>query len=172
MPDLNEQMRADFMAVPEFAALDMDWNVSIQSFTNPATDLRWAGYKAARRQHGSAAQAVAHAWFHRGMVNFDSEEALAALAALDDGKGTPIPLFAAAGERHRAIGAAIERACKELPLNFEVQVMLERDAGTVTLYYPEGQECDDQFDADTFDEQITNAIDAAMKAGAQGGGNV
>lgn len=74
--------------------------------------------------------------------------------------------------RHQEIGKAIERACKELPDGFEVEVMLERGAGTVTLYCPEGYGTDEGHDADTFDEQINHAIDAAMKAGAQGGGNV
>lgn len=39
-----------------------------------------------------AAEPVAHAWFHRGMANFDPEDSL---RALDDRKGTPIPLYLA-----------------------------------------------------------------------------
>ncbi len=39
------------------------------------------------------AEPVAHAWFHRGMVNFDAADSL---ALHDDGKGTPIDLYLAA----------------------------------------------------------------------------
>lgn len=67
------------------------------------------------------------------------------------------------GARQLAIGRAVERACNELPPGFEVEVMLERDAGTVTLYCPEGYGTDECPDADTFDERINHAIDAAIK---------
>lgn len=40
----------------------------------------------------AAIHPVAHAWLHRGMANFDPGSVL---SALDDGKGTPIPLYAA-----------------------------------------------------------------------------
>ena len=61
--------------------------------------------KAIIRRHLEAADAVrereasqtkgldepaAFVWFHRGLVNFDTEDSL---SELDDGKGTPIPLY-------------------------------------------------------------------------------
>jgi hypothetical protein len=66
--------------------------------------------------------------------------------------------------RHQAIGKAVERACSELPPGFDVEIVLERDAGTVRLCVPDGFSSEEHFDADTFDEQINNAIDAAIRA--------
>lgn len=96
MANLNEQMRAGVSVQEVRDEYERQLNKRYEAGEAhvPVPDILWATVNAilARRQHGSAVQAVVHAWFHRGMVNFDSEEAL---AALDDGKGTPIPLFTA-----------------------------------------------------------------------------
>jgi hypothetical protein len=66
----------------------------------------------------SSAEPVVYAWFHRGMVNFDAD---CALAALDDGKGTPIKLYLAPPD-----AAAMAARIKEL----EAEVARLKGGGT------------------------------------------
>jgi hypothetical protein len=58
---------------------------------------------------------------------------------------------------------AINRACKELPIGFDLHIELEKDAGTVRLYLPDTDAEQDDFGSDlTFAETINAAIDAAI----------
>lgn len=67
MPNLNEQdraeqLRAEFESlVPRYAFLG--YNETAECYINDSVDSMWRGFQlAARRQHGSAAQAVASSW--------------------------------------------------------------------------------------------------------------
>jgi hypothetical protein len=61
-------------------------------------------------------------------------------------------------ERHREIGAAVERACRELPDGFDLQLELEKDAGTVRLDVADTDASIDEFAGDTFADHINAAI--------------
>ncbi|MBR8475791.1 hypothetical protein [Burkholderia cenocepacia] len=62
----------------------------------------------------------------------------------------------------------VQRACTELPDGYEIEIMLERDAGTVDVCGPDGGRLDVDFDEDTFDWKIHAAIDAAIDAARTG----
>ncbi|HKT63466.1 MAG TPA: hypothetical protein VJR91_07800 [Burkholderia sp.] len=62
----------------------------------------------------------------------------------------------------------MQRACTELPDGYEIEIMLERDAGTVDVCGPDGGRLDSDFDEDTFDWKIHAAIDAAIDAARAG----
>ena len=64
----------------------------------------------------------------------------------------------------------LQRACTELPDGYEIEIMLERDAGTVDVCGPDGGRLDVDFDEDTFDWKIHAAIDAAIDAARAGEG--
>lgn len=70
--------------------------------------------------------------------------------------------------RHVAIGAAIERAAKDLPDGYTMMVELERGAGSVTLFIPpisdeeQGRTVND-FCGDGFEDFLTNAIEYAVE---------
>jgi hypothetical protein len=68
-------------------------------------------------------------------------------------------------QRQLAIGQAVERACKELPEGAEIQIYLERGAGTVNMTDWDGNEFD-HFDQDheDFACRINAAIDGAIAA--------
>lgn len=95
------------------------------------------------------------------------------LAAENDMHGAPKPLYthpAAQGldaetQRNADIGAAIQRACKELPAGAEIQIYLERGAGTVHMTDWDGNEFD-HFDEDheDFACRINAATDGAIAA--------
>ena len=53
MPDLNEQMRAEWEAFTAWA-LD-EYHFSLDAISAPMSVTAWAAWQAARRQHGSAA---------------------------------------------------------------------------------------------------------------------
>jgi hypothetical protein len=55
----------------------------------------------------------------------------------------------------------VQRACGELPEGWEIQILLERDAGCVYLIDPNGERSDID-NADKFDWTIHEAIDAAL----------
>lgn len=59
------------------------------------------------------------------------------------------------------LGSAIQRACRDLPEGFIVSVSLEKDAGTLELCLPDTDAVLDDFDGETFADQIHAAIDAA-----------
>ena len=63
----------------------------------------------------------------------------------------------------------VQRACVELPDGYEIEIMLERDAGTVDVCGPDGGRLDVDLDEDTFDWKIHAAIDAAIGAARAGG---
>lgn len=65
-----------------------------------------------------------------------------------------------------AIGRAIERAAKELPPGWGVWIDLERDAGTVYLANPNGDEAMVE-GGELFSDQINSAIDAAIAEGGE-----
>ena len=71
-------------------------------------------------------------------------------------------------KRQLGIGAAIERACLELPAGVELNIELESGSGTVRLYLPicgDGPGCViHEWDADTFGGKINLAIDVARAA--------
>ena len=62
-----------------------------------------------------------------------------------------------------AVGAALQRAAGELPEGFEICVEVERGAGTVRLYGPEGDEIKG-IEGDGLADEINEAIDTAMEA--------
>lgn len=62
------------------------------------------------------------------------------------------------------LGSAIQRACRDLPEGFIVSVSLEKDAGTLELCLPDTDAALDDFDGETFADQIHAAIDAAKAA--------
>ncbi|WP_208449984.1 hypothetical protein [Burkholderia ambifaria] len=62
----------------------------------------------------------------------------------------------------------VQRACEELPDGYEIEIMLERGAGTVDVCGPDGGRLDSDFDEDTFDWKIHAAIDAAIDAARAG----
>ena len=70
--------------------------------------------------------------------------------------------------RHVAIGAAIERAAKDLPKGYDLTIELERDAGTVALWIPpvsgeEGGRRVDDLCGEDIAERIENAIEMAIE---------
>lgn len=72
--------------------------------------------------------------------------------------------------RWMGIGKAIERACMDLPDGTEINVSLEKGAGTVTLIDQEGHE-HENFSCDYgFAGVLNEAIDAALAAQAKQGG--
>lgn len=68
-------------------------------------------------------------------------------------------------QRQLAIGQAVERACKELPEGVEIQIYLERGAGTVNMTDWDGNEFD-HFDEEheDFACRINAATDGAIAA--------
>lgn len=65
---------------------------------------------------------------------------------------------------YAAIGAAIERAAKELPEGAEIRIVIERGAGTV--YWSSSSLDDEQLldsRGELFSTQINAAIDAARR---------
>ncbi len=70
--------------------------------------------------------------------------------------------------RHVSIGAAIERAAKDLPDGYTMMVELERGAGTVTLFMPPASDDEpgrtvDDFLGDGFEDFLNNAIEMAIE---------
>lgn len=59
--------------------------------------------------------------------------------------------------RQAQLGAAIERACQELPPHYEINISLEKDAGTVELVTASGVTVDIE-GQDTFAQCIEAAI--------------
>ncbi|OQA30036.1 MAG: hypothetical protein BWY57_03097 [Betaproteobacteria bacterium ADurb.Bin341] len=76
-------------------------------------------------------------------------------------------------DRHQkdaAIGRAVNRASGELPFGYDLHIELEKDAGTVRLYRPDGEEVDEEFhDCDYFSGAIDNAINVAIADAEKGG---
>jgi hypothetical protein len=64
-----------------------------------------------------------------------------------------------------ATDEAMKRACKDLPERYTVRVELERDAGCVSLKFPNGDVTDIEGEGYLSDD-INEAIDAAIKAKA------
>lgn len=68
-------------------------------------------------------------------------------------------------QRQLAIGQAVERACKELPEGAEIQIYLERGAGTVHMTDWDGNEFDHFDEAhNDFACRINAATDGAIAA--------
>lgn len=74
----------------------------------------------------------------------------------------------AEAERDAEIGAAVNRACKELPEGYFIVICLENGAGDIQLKCPDYRLSRNDFEheADTFGGQINAAIDAALTAQA------
>jgi hypothetical protein len=72
--------------------------------------------------------------------------------------------------RDAALGAAIQRAARDLPDGWQVHVCVERGAGWPILYNPEGDviECDDIDADDRLTAEVLAAIDAAIRNGGEG----
>ena len=71
-------------------------------------------------------------------------------------------------ERHRSLGAAIERAAQYLPDGYNLLIEVEKDAGTATLLIPPMGDDEDgqalhEWDGDHFGHQIDKAIDHAIE---------
>ena len=67
------------------------------------------------------------------------------------------------------IGEAINRAASELPEEYDLHIEVEKHAGTVRLYLPDGEEASEDFGGDYFYEQIHNAINFAIAHAEKGG---
>lgn len=65
-------------------------------------------------------------------------------------------------DRQREIGAAVARACAELPEGFDLHIELERNAGSVILYLPDTDASESEFESDTFAGKINKAINYAI----------
>ena len=72
-------------------------------------------------------------------------------------------------ERWMEIGKAIERACIDQPDSTEIVISLERDAGTVTMFDPDGNEHDQFSHEDGFAGVVNAAIEAAIEAAKEQG---
>lgn len=71
-----------------------------------------------------------------------------------------------AHQRQAAIGKAIERACGELPEGFDLHIECEKDAATVRLYHPDGEEESEDLYCDSgLAGEIDNAINVAIAKG-------
>jgi hypothetical protein len=64
------------------------------------------------------------------------------------------------------IGKAMERACNELPDGYDLNIELEKGAGTIRLYLADSDAYEHEWNGDTFGSQIDAAIDAAIAASA------
>lgn len=85
--------------------------------------------------------------------------------------GSPAAAHGDEAVRKNATESAIQRACRELPEGWSMQIELERGAGDVTLFNAWDIVVDFGQDFDSsISEQVEAAIDAAMRA--QGGGEV
>ena len=105
-----------------------------------------------------------------------SQQAILAMDEAAPGIAIPAPQLQADArdaeqERWMEIGKAIERACIDQPDSTEIVISLERDAGTVTMFDPDGNEHDQFSHEDGFAGVVNAAIDAAIaaQAAAQGG---
>lgn len=58
------------------------------------------------------------------------------------------------------IGQAVEMACRDLPVGFEIVISLEKNAGAVALIDPDGNEYDIEGDG-PFSDTIRHAITTA-----------
>lgn len=63
----------------------------------------------------------------------------------------------------------VQRACAELPEGWSISACMEREAGWVDVYGPDGKEPDFEGDSDHFDWMIHQAIDFAIDAARAGG---
>ncbi len=65
-------------------------------------------------------------------------------------------------ERRHATGRAIERACESLPQGYDINIQLERGAGSVELFLPDTDATISIHDDEGFAETIHAAIDTAI----------
>ena len=68
----------------------------------------------------------------------------------------------AAAERDAELYRSCERACRDLPKGWEIQIGLEQDAGWVSLCNDEGDEVDFNADHERISQAVYSAIDAAI----------
>lgn len=61
------------------------------------------------------------------------------------------------------LGAALLRACEVLPDGWTLAVETERDAGTIRLTDPEGEDVEVSYDHDDFPYSVDAAIDQAIE---------
>lgn len=66
-------------------------------------------------------------------------------------------------QRQAATGRAIDRACEELPEGFDLHVECEKNAGTIRLYHPDGEEESEDLYCDS---GLAGAIDNAINIAA------
>lgn len=69
---------------------------------------------------------------------------------------------------HAEVGAALERAAMVLPEDWEITVGVEKGAGWVELYDPDGNYIEFASNRETLSEQIGDAIDHAVTAAQNG----
>ncbi|MBJ9593192.1 hypothetical protein [Burkholderia seminalis] len=62
----------------------------------------------------------------------------------------------------------VQRACTELPEGWSISACMEREAGWVDVYGPDGKEPNFEGDSDHFDWLIHQAIDFAIDAARAG----
>ncbi|WJN74411.1 hypothetical protein [Burkholderia anthina] len=62
----------------------------------------------------------------------------------------------------------VQRACTELPEGWSISACMEREAGWVDVYGPDGKEPNFEGDSDHFDWLIHQAIDFAIDAARTG----
>lgn len=65
-------------------------------------------------------------------------------------------------EFNQRLGAAIERAAELLPDGWQVSIDVERGAGSVVLYGPDGPVDSDSYQGDDLADTIENAVASAL----------
>lgn len=178
----------DFYVRPSIAAYELPWQVCNGSAS--AEPVYLAATVRALLATGGQAQAVAEdersAWFALAMNSAAYiEDAAACLrdgdakrsaagaakhvrekcnALWDSAPQAQADARDAEQERWVEIGKAIERACIDQPDSTEIVISLERDAGTVTMFDPDGNEHDQFSHEDGFAGVVNAAIEAAIAA--------
>lgn len=134
-----------------------DWDASYIVNASPDKILELiAALSAVTAERDAALASLERAYANYNQVSYASTE-----------RGKQIDQLRAEVEALRpdaTLGSAIQRACRDLPEGFIASVSLEKDAGTLELCLPDTDAVLDDFDGETFADQIHAAIDAAMAA--------
>lgn len=97
----------------------------------------------------------------------EMHEARAEVAAEHDQLCSEIAALRKDAKHYVPVHEALQRAAGELPNGWEIRLSVERDAGGVELYGPEGTEEQFASDHERLDYTVTDALEAALAA--QGG---
>lgn len=67
--------------------------------------------------------------------------------------------------RSTIAGHSIERACKDLPDGWQIDIGMESGSAWVNLYNPDGDQVEFPTNRETIDEELNDAIEFAIKIG-------